>query len=312
MSKEIEFKSMTASEVLDFMLSDESSLLAKVKDTYISLYKLHIGDADMIYSSYGYRPDFVEYYDSKYDLFCIAANGTVYVNNQYSIPGFNDLLRSRASKAMTLEKYAEEMNQQAAAIFNKWFDALPVEDEISKMDQTICERNACAKYVKFGTDISKMQDQTFSQSFVTSETAIRFLTGTKDLEEHVLTIAEGDRNDCIHRKTMRKKTLELAVTGSTLSSEAKAIADALRDLDANLVTVYFESNGQEDSAKMSKQALQGTLQSGCILYATAFAVMKEGDRILRAFGGPSRNVPLSCVSRIMFRGKPVYVRKDIN
>lgn len=306
----------TLAEIIEFALDPKAtSLNAKVDDRYMSFMKLPVGAATYVYGTYRFDPTFIERKDNQYTLAAIVASGIVYVVNEFNFFGWIQNDYDEFPNTRTFAGYYLAVNEKAQALYTDWYAKLPLRDCTGEKDGEMSDSGidcARADFITHGRDSNTFAEPPATQQFVQEMTAIQTLTGTLELEPYLLQQFEAERDEYIDLKTLRTRLLEIVRRGGDLPEETQTIADAIRDVDAQMFTLTLEHDGLVRECKYYKIGLQRSLCSSRIEtgYLT-FKTRKESDELSEAFFGRwNDNIPLSYISKITFKGKALYVRKD--
>ncbi len=324
-----QMKKITLEELYAF-LRDPSvpSLIAQIADRYISLTKVPVGDAVMVYGFDGYTPDFIENMEAKYSLVAIVSGDGIYIKHMFFFYGFdrpkdssfisnfNDYVAwfdSRTPGVMAFETYVKWLNVQATALYCKWYDTLSYSLESVKEKEFECAENARKIAVMSGSnDESMLKAPDLGYCILNNMDAFHILIGSTTLEKVFGKWTDEHTSTFQSSKALRMRTQEILRSGKCLTGECLRMADAIRTIDAQFVNVQFEHEGAVASGKLKLKTLQGAIVRTSIpYYASCFSTEKEGNMIReKMMGNKWADIPINFVQSVSFRGKAVYVHKD--
>ena len=302
----------THAEIVEFALNPTvPSLNAQVDDCYLSLVKVPVGKAVYVYGVYGFNPNFIEETGLLYNLGAIVANGTVYVFNDFNFFGrYYDKLDEFPHVIDSMD-FFRAIYEEAQAIFRDWYAQLSVPTSAEESLKIYDFERAKKDFIEHGRGSNTFAEAPKRQD-PPGQVVIQTLTGAIELKPYLLQQFEAERDEYIDLKTLRFRLLEVVRRGGDLPEMNQTIADAIRDVDAQMFTLTLEHDGLVRECKYGKHGFQNSLLSSCLEtgYLT-FKTDKEADELSEAFCGKRyERIPLSYISKITFKGKVLYARKD--
>ena len=274
-----------------------------------------IGNAVLYYSARNYDSDFFLDNDVKYEPCSVYTNGVIYVMGCYDFSCYSGKLPQGAytDGVMLFGDYLKEIQKYFREVaFAKYYAEMePTKNIIESVIRDDARRHLIEGYDYVSTCRNNAY---FGLSYRDARKILVYGTPldtvcTELLEKHKDTINSS-------------KSHEVAVAKFIESGKAAAdweieMAQSVQNAKANMVLVEFELDGKTAAAKVESNILLNQILENNYFNTYHFPTEKVGRTLIDTLGASDNRWKdvdklLCCknISRIFFRGKPIYERSD--
>lgn len=239
--------------------------------------------------------------DQEYKLLAIVFEGKIYVIDRYHLDayqGFND------PDFVPFSDFVTEFVEYAVKeIVPEYYNEI----EIVPDKKTLEAYTSNARNILLGDDLIKDFELN-----IEGEPINRVLRGIVTREQMARTIIEKQLNRLKNYKERVVCIEKLLETNSCAEEWEIAMAKALRDSNAQNVSIEFSMNERNSTVKLPVVRIRSALIEKDWFGTYNFLTSKEGERVyeelgLKAWGEHPYSVN---ISEISFRGKTIYRRED--
>lgn len=290
-----------------------------------------VNNVKLIYGSnnYGNEYSYMEN-DFKFKLCAIVKENTIYIKDEFLFNVYNYKYDEDKSKLQELKNeqiilfnlYKKSVYEQIKeTTFKEFYDKLNVSD---KVDNILSDDYKLNNYKRNARSIilsdKGIEDFKLDYHILNYDnTYIKHLCDVKNIFDVAMEVfnKEHNKNIILNDKIMREvikhiiDNKEKHFTKNELNL-IKAIKQ-LKGIDCKNVIAQFEFNEKKDSAKISLDRIEQVLIRDDYFSEWSFITNKEGERVHKSLGiNYSNENQFKCdkITKITYRGKDVYTRKD--
>lgn len=302
----LEFKNLE--KFRDLVLASDGSFLLESKistgssDWFI---QGRAGNAKLVYGVYLGRYTIPGVSDEM-QLVAVESNGTVYL----VLPVYNPSDEPLPAGVKMLSHLCTELDDQVLEIVKQYKTDLPPADSSDVMDLSRIPLEARKMALNPQPEEQEDHDPIFGKS-----AAVALLAGETKLDDVASSYCQEHKKAWAVEKRRAMLIQEYLSKPDVLEPWEKAMAEALRNVDAQLVLLELGWPGNTVSAKITPEKIMERLVESQPFHSYDFAVIKAGAEILQTLANETdRNrAQFYCrdVCRIMFRGKAIYDRDTV-
>ena len=290
-----------------------------------------VNNVKLIYgkSSYSNEYFFMEN-DCKFELCAIVKANTICIIDEFLFDTYSYKYRGDKNNLQELKKerinlfslYKESVYEQIKEItFKNFYDRLNVSD---KVDNILSDNNKLNNYKRDAIQIilsdKEIADFKLDYQILNYDnTYIKHLCNVKNIFDVAMEVfnKEHNKNIILNNKIKREVLKHIIDNKEKYFTEnelnlIKTIKQ-LKEINCKNVVVQFEFNKKRDSAKISLDRIEQVLARDDYFSKWWFITSKEGERIYKSLGVNWHNDNLfKCnkITKITYRGKDIYTRKD--
>lgn len=246
----------------------------------------------------------------KPELVAIKSGEKVYIVNEYLL----DLLREKIlpQNIVIFSEFVEEKNEDIkSVIFEEFYRALNV-CEIEVEDMVGCKKEARQILLSKNQCVESRK----IEAMFTAQEIADSLCGMMDLEAEAKKRLSEDKNLWLKQKAYDVQLQKFVENQEGVEPYELKIADAIRSVEAKMLTVEFELNGKKATGKIPIHRLQRNLIACDYFSNYDFDTTKNGKQIFEVLNATdskwdkSGKETISCksISKITYGRRVLYER----
>lgn len=302
----LEFKNLE--KFCDLVLASDGSFLLKSElstDSSDWFIQGRAGNAKFVYGVYLGR-DTIPGISDEMQMIAVESDGTVYL----VLPVYNPNNEPLPAGVKPLSDLCAELGDQVLEIVKQYKAALPPADPSDVMDLSRIPLEARKIALNPQSVEQEDHDPIFSKS-----AAVALLAGETKLDDVAASYCQEYKKAWAVEKRRGMMIQDYLNRPGVIEPWEKAMAEALRTVDAQLVLLELGWPGNTVSAKIDPGKVMERLVESGSFRSYDFAVEKSGAKILNslanATGRDKDHFYCRDVQRIMFRGKAIYDRNAV-
>lgn len=307
----------TINELVDFCNSENTSTTIANSDKTIHLVKDTVGKALYIYGECSFDNEFFVRLDNKMEIVAIVAENTVYIIDTCTF-GWWEITRASAKLpecVVWFSEYQKELNDKLSnEFFKKYYENL-VPTKTSQWDDDTLYRFARTDLLG---GINYKRRKIEESSLLSDNSVAKILAGIISEESAFMDSLNKDASIYDYAKSRDVATAKYFNEHNVVEDYELRIAEAMRNTEAKSVTVYFEKNGKQASAKASPDSVQGVLIRRFDYFSSFdFVNSTEAKKMFTTLGvdnscsSNSTKLFTNDIVKIMYRGKAIYERENL-
>lgn len=295
--------------------TEESFLIEFEKDNYKEYYffiPCKVGNAQYVYAKNSYHSNSC-YSDieEKAELVAIKSGGKVYLTNEYLF----DLYHGETNlptDVMLFSEFVKKKNEYInSIIFEEFYRALNVCEIAMKEDMVGCKKEARQILLSKNPSVKPRK----IEAMFTAQEIADSLCGMVDLEAEAKQRLNKDKEFWLKQKAYDVQLQKFVKNQEGVEPYELKIADAIRNVEAKMLTVEFELNGKKATGKIPIHRLQRSLMESDYFSEYDFDTTKNGEQILEVLDAESslwaesgRTIRCKNISKITYARKVLYER----
>lgn len=239
-----------------------------------------VGKAKYVYGEYTYNDHNPHArINKKPDLLAIVADGTVYIVDRY----FFGLDIEYPENVVLFSDYISKRKECVPQLFKEFYEKLDTLnfDECDFNKNTIMYE--ARKLLFYGEEL----ELSIPEGVIGAQDVANDLCGIKSAESAALEYFEEHIDAYKRGKTRNEEIKRLMNSPETMQKWELEMAEALRDLEANRVTVVFKMNGKTEMDKIKLSELKRLLINRDYFSSYYFSTADKGKKILANLGATS-------------------------
>ena len=290
-----------------------------------------VNNVKLIYGSnkYGNEYSYMEY-GFEFELCAIVKANTIYIKDEFLFGIYNYKYDEDKSRLQELKKerinlfslYKESVYEQIKeTTFKEFYDRLNVND---KVDGILFDNNKLNNYKRNAISIilsdKEIEEFRLNYQILNNDyTYIKHLCDVKNIFDITMEVfnKEHNKNIILNNKIMREVIKHIIDNKEKYFTENELnlikVIKQLKEINCKNVVLQFEFNEKKDSAKISLDRIEQVLIRDDYFSKWLFITSKEGERIYKSLDiNYSNEKQFKCdkITKITYRGKDVYTRKD--
>jgi nitrogen regulatory protein PII len=297
-----------------FCKSSEQCGTIEIGNKRIRMVKDTIGEAVYIYTSVFYGEEIANI-NHKFDLAAIYAKENLYFVNKYVFDLYNGFNAEQQYDIITFSELAENLYQKMIKdVFPSYYDKIQpthIEEELED-DERI--REVYRRSVFEGVDYNT--PKVGRNSELTDLDVANYLAGFTTETELFIDVLGRSKEYYNYQKSLSCAISKYLETHNLIEDYELEILTALNNLgDVKTVTVEFEKDGKTAQGKITVSALKNIVRLNDYFADYSFATDATGKKIyeklgIELFGNHNNRLYTSDITRILFRNKAIYTKKD--
>lgn len=286
---------------------------------HYSFMQCRVGNGKYIYGKHEFNENALFNIEDTYEIVAIVSNKKIYLTNIYF---FGSLYSHPGSLPENVERLdCEKENEYAKnSLFPKFYDSLDITGPVDANFIRTC-RDAARENLLYCKDKSFGWEEIYPlEDLFSEQDKADMLCGLINIDEEAKKRFEVKRESYTAKKQYQQKVKEFMDDPSTAEKWELEIARALKETDAQTVTVEFELNGKIASGKLSPRAVMNALVYKHCFRSYNFANGNLGKKLFQELGASddrlgasddrhsNNSITCSNITKITYNRKDLYVR----
>lgn len=302
-------------EVENFCKSSEQCGIIEIGNKRIRMIKDTIGESTHIYTSVFYGDKLADI-NRKYDLSAIYAQNRLFIVNKYVFDLYNGFYaEEQYDNFITFRGYADSLYQKMVKeVFPSYYDKIQPTHIAEELEDVSRIREHYRR--SFFDGIAYDTPKVGRNSTLTDLDVANLLAGFTTENELLLSVLNRSKEYYDYQKSFNCAISKYLETHKLIEDYEIEIATALDNLgEVKTVTLEFEKDGKTAQGKIEVISLKNLLRLNDYFSYYSFASDTIGKKVFNSLGielyDKDNRLYTSDITKILYRGKAVYTRKEI-